>query len=64
MAGEDALVRGEGGRFAAQGGQADGCEVPLDAVAVEASVTAVGPADSGVPGPACIREVCCAASTG
>ncbi|QXC59560.1 fibronectin type III domain-containing protein [Aquihabitans sp. G128] len=40
-------VAGGGGNFAAQGGKAGGCDIPADAVAVEASVTAVDPASTG-----------------
>ena len=43
----DVQVLGAGSGFAAQGGKANGCDLPTDAVAVEASVTAVDPADSG-----------------
>ena len=40
-------VIGDGPQFAAQGGLAGGCAIPATAVAVEASVTAVDPLDSG-----------------
>ncbi|MCA9135028.1 MAG: S8 family serine peptidase, partial [Planctomycetales bacterium] len=43
----DVQVRGTGNAFAAQGGKANGCAIPNGATAVEASVTAVDPADSG-----------------
>ncbi|MCB0971199.1 MAG: tandem-95 repeat protein, partial [Acidimicrobiales bacterium] len=43
----DYAVSGSGGAFAGQGGQANGCGIPEGALAVEASVTAVSPADSG-----------------
>ncbi|MEZ5203500.1 MAG: hypothetical protein R2701_03700 [Acidimicrobiales bacterium] len=43
----DVAVVGSGPAFAAQGGKANGCGIPADAVAVEASITAVDPADSG-----------------
>ncbi|MCA9134980.1 MAG: cadherin-like domain-containing protein, partial [Planctomycetales bacterium] len=43
----DYAVSGSGNAFAQQGGQADGCGIPEGALAVEASVTAVSPADSG-----------------
>lgn len=41
------VVRGSGAGFAAQGGRADGCGIPSNAMAVEASVTSVGPAGNG-----------------
>ncbi len=40
-------VSGTGSGFAAQGGTSGGCGLPADAVAVEASITAVGPAGVG-----------------
>jgi alpha-tubulin suppressor-like RCC1 family protein len=43
----DYEVAGSGSAFAAQGGKANGCGVPEEAEAVEASVTAVSPDDSG-----------------
>ncbi|MCB0960265.1 MAG: hypothetical protein KDB04_12180, partial [Acidimicrobiales bacterium] len=43
----DYQVAGTGGGFAAQGGNAGGCGIPDGAVGVEASITAVDPADSG-----------------
>ena len=43
----DLQVAGTGAGFAAQGGTAGGCAIPDDAVAVEATITAVGPAGAG-----------------
>ncbi|MEZ5139632.1 MAG: hypothetical protein R2711_12960 [Acidimicrobiales bacterium] len=43
----DYVVRGTGGAFAQQGGTAGGCGIPDEALGVEASITAVDPADSG-----------------
>ncbi|MCB0971216.1 MAG: hypothetical protein KDA97_06815 [Acidimicrobiales bacterium] len=43
----DYQVAGSGGGFASQGGNAGGCGIPDGAVGVEASITAVDPADSG-----------------
>ncbi|HXH55776.1 S8 family serine peptidase, partial [Iamia sp.] len=40
-------VAGTGPGFAAQGGTAGGCTIPTGAVAVEASITAVGPTGTG-----------------
>ena len=43
----DVRVTGDGADFAAQGGLADGCGIPAEATAIEASITAVDPSDSG-----------------
>ncbi|MCB0960268.1 MAG: hypothetical protein KDB04_12195, partial [Acidimicrobiales bacterium] len=43
----DYVVRGTGSAFAQQGGNAGGCGIPDEALGVEASITAVDPADSG-----------------
>ena len=43
----DVEVVGDGPGFAAQGGLPDGCGIPTDTVAVEASIAAVDPTDSG-----------------
>ena len=43
----DVRVTGDGPDFAAQGGLAGGCGIPAEATAIEASVTAVDPSDSG-----------------
>ncbi len=40
-------VAGSGSRFATVGGTPDGCAIPVDATAVEATVTAVGPTGTG-----------------
>ncbi|MCB0970753.1 MAG: hypothetical protein KDA97_04435 [Acidimicrobiales bacterium] len=43
----EVTVAGDGPAFAAQGGLAGGCDIPNGTVAIEASITAVDPADSG-----------------
>ena len=43
----DYRVTGEGQVFADQGGKAGGCDIPSGVSAVEASITAVDPLDSG-----------------